>query len=106
MTVTAIMAGLLPILRRSGATIAYEALLPCFIGQRSEPYEQNTQQSPGVGRSSVWHPLHSWKKVQASVGMRHVSSNSQTGHRIVQSRIGGVISAGPRSIPRGSHRAS
>jgi ATP dependent DNA ligase domain len=28
-------------------------------GHLSEPYEQNTQQSPGFGRSTQWHPLHS-----------------------------------------------
>jgi hypothetical protein len=31
----------------------------CMGGQGSEPYEQNTQQSPGLGRRRVPHPVHS-----------------------------------------------
>jgi hypothetical protein len=28
-------------------------------GHGTVPYEQNTQQSPGFGRSTVWHAVHS-----------------------------------------------
>ena len=31
----------------------------CFGGHCTEPYEQNTQQSPGLGRRTVWHCTHS-----------------------------------------------
>ncbi|AOJ04577.1 hypothetical protein WS70_22475 [Burkholderia mayonis] len=30
----------------------------CLDGQRTEPYEQNTQQSPGRGRSSAPQAVH------------------------------------------------
>jgi hypothetical protein len=30
-------------------------------GQGTEPYEQNTQQSPGFGRSNAPQLTHSWK---------------------------------------------
>lgn len=31
----------------------------CTGGHFMDPYEQNTQQSPGFGRNSVPHPVHS-----------------------------------------------
>lgn len=31
----------------------------CCGGQRLSAYEQNTQQSPGLGRSTVWQLTHS-----------------------------------------------
>ena len=31
----------------------------CRGGHRLDPYEQKTQQSPGLGRSTVPHPVHS-----------------------------------------------
>ncbi len=31
----------------------------CTDGQRLSAYEQNTQQSPDFGRSTVWHRSHS-----------------------------------------------
>jgi hypothetical protein len=35
------------------------ALSVCIGGQAAEPYEQNTQQSPGFGRNLASQPLHS-----------------------------------------------
>ena len=48
-------------------------------GHGTEPYEQNTQQSPARGRSSAWQPAHSWKNRQASVGIASVSVWPQAG---------------------------
>ncbi len=31
----------------------------CTGGQGVSPYEQNTQQSPGLGRSTCWQASHS-----------------------------------------------
>jgi len=42
---------------RSGPHSAF--LEACLGGQGTEPYEQNTQQSPRLGRNSVLHPVHS-----------------------------------------------
>jgi hypothetical protein len=42
---------------RSGLHLAF--LEACLGGQGTEPYEQNTQQSPRLGRKSVLHPVHS-----------------------------------------------
>src|SRR6186713_1627076 len=41
----------------------------CTGGHGTLPKEQNTQQCPGNGRSIVWQDSHSWKWMQASVGM-------------------------------------
>jgi hypothetical protein len=41
----------------------------CSGGQGTEPNEQNTQQSPGLGFSNRWQRLHSWNHRQASAGM-------------------------------------
>ena len=46
------------------------------------PKEQNTQQSPGLGRSIAPHPLHGYKKWQASVCIVSVSWCLQCGHVI------------------------
>jgi pimeloyl-ACP methyl ester carboxylesterase len=40
-------------------TPAQHALCICTGGQATDPKEQNTQQSPGFGRSNAWHPSHS-----------------------------------------------
>ena len=40
-----------------------------FGGQGTEPYEQNTQQSPDLGRMMTWQPGHSHRKTQASAGI-------------------------------------
>lgn len=48
-------------------------LVFCDEGQRTEPYEQKTQQSPGWGRRTAEQPLHVWKNTQASVGMSTAS---------------------------------
>ena len=45
------------------------ARLACTGGHGIEPNEQNTQQSPAFGRSSVPHPTHSWKNRHASTGI-------------------------------------
>lgn len=39
-------------------------------GHGASPYEQNTQQSPGLGFSCAAHAGHSQKNWQASTGMR------------------------------------
>jgi hypothetical protein len=41
----------------------------CTGGHGTLPYEQNTQQSPGLGCSSNPQCVHSWKYTQALVGM-------------------------------------
>ena len=46
----------------------------CTGGQGTEPYEQNTQQSPAFGRSTTPQPPHAWKNTHASVGMSSDSS--------------------------------
>jgi hypothetical protein len=48
-------------------------------GHGAEPYEQKTQQSPALGRSTTWHPPHSWKNRQASVGIASGSACPQAG---------------------------
>lgn len=41
----------------------------CSNGQRLSPYEQKTQQSPGLGDRMTWHPAHSWKATHPLVGI-------------------------------------
>jgi hypothetical protein len=41
----------------------------CTGGHGTEPYEQNTQQSPALGRSRAWQCGHSKKNWQRSLGM-------------------------------------
>jgi hypothetical protein len=36
-----------------------DAAADCTGGQETDPYEQNTQQSPGLGLSSARHASHS-----------------------------------------------
>ena len=38
---------------------AQQPFCACIGGHFTEPKEQNTQQSPGLGRSSVWQLRHS-----------------------------------------------
>lgn len=45
----------------------------CTGGHGTLPQEQNTQQSPGLGRSSSPQAGQSWKNWQASVGMVSVA---------------------------------
>jgi len=42
-------------------------------GQGTEPYEQNTQQSPGLGESTTLQFEHSWNHWHESVGIVSVS---------------------------------
>lgn len=51
----------------------------CTGGQGTSPYEQNTQQSPGKGRSIAWQFAHSKKNWHASTGMCVVCSNLHSG---------------------------
>lgn len=61
-------------------------------GHLTDPYEQNTQQSPLRGRSIALQFLHSWKKRQASVGMRSTLEWAQCGQVSTDSRMGtGVV---------------
>ena len=49
-------------------------------GHLTDPYEQKTQQSPGFGVRSDWHPAHLWKYRQESVGIVSTDVNPQWGH--------------------------
>ena len=62
------------------------------------PNEQKTQQSPGFGRNRAWHFSHSWKKMQASVGMPCTDWKPQNGHVRTDSRIGDVVTVGRPTI--------
>jgi hypothetical protein len=53
-------------------------------GHRALPYEQNTQQSPGFGRSISWQLAHSWKKRHASLGISISWAWLQRGHVSVE----------------------
>ena len=57
-------------------------------GHLTDPYEQNTQQSPTLGRRTTWQAAHSWKKAQASVGIRSTDEHPHLGHVRVDSSIG------------------
>jgi hypothetical protein len=48
-------------------------------GRFTEPKKQNTQQSPGLGRSKVLQLMHSWKNWQASVGHRLLLGKTEVG---------------------------
>lgn len=57
--------------------------LVCWmLGQGRSAYEQNTQQSPGLGFRTVLQPGHSWKNMQRSVGMVSDVACPQTGQVI------------------------
>lgn len=60
---------------------------PCIGGHFTLPNEQNTQQSPGFGRSTVPHPVHSWKNRHASTGIVSVVCLPHSGHVNSDSRI-------------------
>lgn len=60
----------------------------CFGGQGTSPYEQNTQQSPGSGFSTVPQDGQSQKNWQASVGMDVRVAVPHSGHVIVLSSTG------------------
>ena len=60
----------------------------CFGGQGKSPYEQNTQQSPGSGFSTVPQDGQSQKNWQASVGMDVRVAVPHSGHVIVLSSTG------------------
>ena len=57
------------------------------------PYEQKTQQSPVLGRTSVRHSAHSWKNRQASVGIASASVCPQAGHRSVETSVTSVMAS-------------
>jgi hypothetical protein len=67
-------------------------------GHLTEPYEQNTQQSPALGRSNARQPGHSWKITQAFVGIILSVANPQCGHVKTDSRIGEASIAWPRDF--------
>lgn len=60
----------------------------CTDGQATEPYEQNTQQSPFRGRISARHEGQSQKNWQALVGIVSVEAWPQVGQVIVECRMG------------------
>jgi len=63
-------------------------------GHLTEPYEQNTQQSPAFGRRTDWQPAHWWKYRQASVGMRSIVTRPQCGQVNAESSIGDACMLG------------
>ena len=60
----------------------------CFGGQGTSPYEQNTQQSPDSGFSTVPQDGQHQKNWQASVGMEVRVAVPHLGHVIVLSSTG------------------
>ncbi|AIF47582.1 hypothetical protein HY57_10025 [Dyella japonica A8] len=65
----------------------------CWIGGHgTEPYEQNTQQSPAFGFSSAPQAAHSWKNTQAFVGMTSTLWWPHSGQVSVDSSISGLAS--------------
>jgi hypothetical protein len=52
-----------------------------------DPYEQNTQQSPGAGLSRAPQSLHLWAIRQASAGVVSILAAPQHGQAIVEARI-------------------
>jgi hypothetical protein len=52
-------------------------------GQSLSPYEQNTQQSPGLGLTTARQCGQSQKNTQASVGMISTDPAPHTGQRII-----------------------
>ena len=65
----------------------HEAPCSCTGGHGTVPYEQNTQQSPGLGLSNSPHVLQTYKKMQASVGMVSAAWCPQCGHVSVDCRV-------------------
>ena len=53
-----------------------------------EPNEQNTQQSPGFGRSGAPHLTQSWNATQAFSGMVSASVCPHPGHRSSEMSVG------------------
>src|SRR5580704_11682842 len=79
--------------RRVAAVGRHVGVSPAWMGGHgTEPYEQNTQQSPGFGRRSSPQPMQSKKNWQASVGMVSAFAVPQFGRVIVDSKITGVAS--------------
>jgi hypothetical protein len=78
---------------------------PCWMGgQGTVPYEQNTQQSPGFGLSSVWHAGHRWKYWQAFVGIVSVVVPLQDGHFSVDCSLTFISEARSRKSGRGGRQ--
>ena len=65
--------------------------LACIGGHGTLPYEQYTQQSPNLGRSTRWQPAHSKKNWQASVGMISWLTRPQSGQVSVESSVGAAF---------------
>jgi hypothetical protein len=57
-------------------------------GHGTDPYEQNTQQSPAFGQSMTPHPAHSWKNTQASVVISSHAAWPHSGQRSRDLRVG------------------
>jgi hypothetical protein len=65
--------------------------MPCWTGGHgTEPYEQNTQQSPAFGLTTAAHAGQSRKNWQASVGIAIVLTSPQCGQGSGQCRINAV----------------
>ncbi len=63
-------------------------------GHLTDPYEQNTQQSPALGRRIAPQAEHSWRYTQASTGIDRTVANPHRGQVRTESRIGaeGIVS--------------
>lgn len=81
---------------RLGQPVAYpqHPRSACTGGQGTSPYEQNTQQSPGLGLSSAPQAGQSWKNRQASVGMVSTDRCPHCGHVSVLCRHGSRMGSG------------
>jgi len=61
----------------SSEEVAQQLPSACIGGQRTVPYEQNTQQSPAFGLITDRQLSHWWKNTQASVGIDNVRVTPQ-----------------------------
>jgi hypothetical protein len=80
------------------------AACSCIGGQRTVPYEQYTQQSPGFGLSTAWQHSHSYDHWQASVGIVSILTWPQSGHLNVVSVIAAFMSSPVILAALGRHR--
>lgn len=76
---------------KGGPNYGQQQPCSCTGGHFNDPNEQKTQQSPGRGRNTEWHPTHSWKNRHES---RAISSNvacPQCGHVSMDSRMAAAV---------------
>jgi hypothetical protein len=63
-----------------------QACSTCIGGHLTVPYEQNTQQSPDLGRSSIRHDGHSKKTMHAFAGISSSVRFPQSG-QVITDRV-------------------